>query len=65
MESDCRKVVDECLNPVSTSPLFGLLMDVLDLASFMEVFSVVFCPRSCNKVADRLAKHFCSSKLVI
>lgn len=65
LESNCHKTVDECLNPIPTSPLFGLLGDVLDLASSIEVFSVVFCPRSCNQVADKLAKCFYNSEMAL
>lgn len=65
LESDCRRAVDECLNHFPSSPLFELLRDVLDLASSIEAFSIVFCPRSCNKVADKLAKCFCNSVMTL
>lgn len=33
LETDCRRAVDEFKNPDPSSPLFGLLIDVFDLAS--------------------------------
>lgn len=44
LETDCLQVVKEYINPNPSSPLYGLLTDVVDIVSSLDEFSLVFFP---------------------